>query len=53
MSGNKERKVDALVLGSDEGRGKLRKVTGSSKHTLIRKCPNGETRRGLFRVVMY
>ena len=35
--------VDALALGADEGRGKLRKATGSCKRTLIRRFPNGET----------
>ncbi len=27
----------------DEGRGKLRKASGSRKQALIRRCPNGET----------
>ena len=31
---------NALALGADEGRDKLRKATGSSKYTLIRGCPN-------------
>ena len=35
---------DALALEGDEGRVKLRKVVGSCKRALIRKCPNGETR---------
>jgi len=35
--------VDALVLAGDEGRGRLRKVTGSCQQALIRECPNGET----------
>jgi hypothetical protein len=35
--------VDALALRSDEGRGKLRKASGSGTHTLIRRYPNGET----------
>ena len=34
---------DALALGDDEGRGKLRKATGKCKQLLIRRCPNGET----------
>ena len=34
---------NALALGDDEGRGKLRKVTGRCKQPLIRKCPNGKT----------
>lgn len=35
---------DALALEGDEGRVKLRKAAGSCKRTLIRRCPNGETR---------
>jgi hypothetical protein len=35
--------VDALALGDDEGRGKLRKAVGSCKLALIRRCPNGGT----------
>ena len=35
--------VDALALRGDEGRGTLRKVTGSCEQALIRKSPNGET----------
>ena len=34
---------DALALGDDEGRGKLRKAAGKCKQLLIRRCPNGET----------
>ena len=34
---------DALALGDDEGRGKLRKVARRCKQPLIRKCPNGAT----------
>ena len=37
------RTVDALALEGEEGRGKLRKVSGSRKQAPIRKCPNGET----------
>ena len=36
--------VDALVLRGDEGRGTLRKATGSCERAMIRGCPNGETR---------
>ena len=32
---------DALALGGDEGRGKLRKATGIFKQELIRGYPNG------------
>ena len=39
-SSEKERMVDALALDADEGRGKLRKATGSRKQTSIRRCPN-------------
>ena len=35
---------DALALGGDEGRGKLRKAAGISKRELIRGYPNGTTR---------
>ena len=37
--------MDALALESDEGRGKLRKASGSGTHTMIRRYPNGETHR--------
>ena len=32
--------VDALALGADEGRDKLRKATGRSKYSEIRRYPN-------------
>jgi hypothetical protein len=35
--------VDALVPNADEGRGSLRKVSGSREQALIREYPNGET----------
>ena len=35
---------DALALGGEEGRDKLRKATGRSKYPLIRGYPNGATR---------
>ena len=35
--------MDALAPEDDEGRGKLRKASGSCKQALIRGCPNGET----------
>ena len=38
--------VDALAPRADEGRGRLRKASGSREQTLIRRCPNGETRLG-------
>jgi hypothetical protein len=31
---------DALELSGEEGRGKLRKAAGKSKHLLIRRYPN-------------
>jgi hypothetical protein len=34
-----------LAFGGEEGRGKLRKVAGISKHESIRQCPNGGTRQ--------
>ena len=36
---------DALALGGEEGRDKLRKAAGRSKYPLIRGYPNGATRR--------
>ena len=38
--------VDALAPRADEGRGRLRNAPGSREQTLIRRCPNGETRLG-------
>ena len=35
--------MDALAPEDDEGRGKLRKASGSRKQALIRGFPNGET----------
>ena len=48
MSGGKSRareghSVDALAPGGDEGRGTLRKATGSREQALIRGYPNGAT----------
>ena len=34
-----------MALGDDEGRAKLRKAAGSRTGAVIRRCPNGETRR--------
>ena len=34
---------DALVYGAEEGRGKLRKAAGRSKHPEIRRYPNEGT----------
>ncbi len=39
--------MDALALEGDEGRGKLRYASGSGKHTLIRRFPNGATQSAL------
>ena len=36
---------DALALGGEEGRDKMPKAAGSGKCTVIRRCPNGATRR--------
>ena len=36
---------DALVYGAEEGRGKLRKAAGRSKHLAIRRYPNEGTQR--------
>ena len=38
--------MDALAPTGDEGRGKLRKASGSRKQALIRRYPNGETLPG-------
>ena len=35
--------VDALALGAEEGRDKLRKATGRSTYSKIRRYPNVET----------
>ena len=35
--------MDALAPGGDEGRGTLRKATGSREQALIRGYPNGAT----------
>ena len=43
-SSDKEHQVDALALGAEEGRDKLRKAAGRSKYPLIRRYPNGGTR---------
>ena len=36
--------ADAYALRDDEGRDKLRKVTGRSTYFMFRKYPNGATR---------
>ena len=46
-----EHLVDALALRGEEGRGTLRKATGSCEQALIRGYPNGETRP--FRVTLW
>ncbi len=38
-----EHKVNALALGAEEGRDKLRKAAGRSKYPSIRRYPNGAT----------
>lgn len=40
---NEGHSVDALAPEGDEGRGTLRKATGSREQALIRGHPNGET----------
>ena len=45
-SSYKGHEVDALAPRADEGRGRLRKASGSREQTVIRRCPNGETRLG-------
>ena len=44
ISSREGRLVDALASRGDEGRGTLRKATGSREQALIRGYPNGETR---------
>ena len=46
---NKEHRADALALGAEEGRDKLRKAAVRGKYPPTRRCPNGETRRKRFR----
>ena len=46
VSSYKGHGVDALAPRADEGRGRLRKASGSREQTVIRRCPNGETRLG-------
>ena len=36
--------VEALALGGEEGRGRLRKATVSCEQAVIRGYPNGATR---------
>ena len=45
-SSEEEHRVDAKAPTADEGRGKLRKVTGNCKQVSIRGYPNGGTRPG-------
>ena len=42
-SSEEEHRADALALGADEGRDKLRKAAGRSKYPLIRRFPNEGT----------
>ena len=42
-SSEEEHKADALALGADEGRDKLRKAAGRSKYPMIRRYPNEGT----------
>jgi hypothetical protein len=44
-SSEEEHRADALAPSAEEGRGKLRKATGSRKQAENRRYPNGETRR--------
>ena len=52
-SSYKGRKVNALALGAEERRGKLRKALGRSKHPLIQGYLNGATRRCSYIVTVY
>ena len=42
-SSEEEHRADALALGAEEGRDKLRKAAGRSKYPLIRRYPNEGT----------
>ena len=42
-SSEKEHKVNALALGAEEGRDKLRKAACRSKYPIKRRSPNGAT----------
>ena len=44
-SSEEEHRADALALGADEGRDKLRKAAGRSTYPVSRGCLNGETRQ--------
>ena len=44
-SSEEEHRADAQAPSAEEGRGKLRKATGSRKQARNRRYPNGETRR--------
>ncbi len=43
--------MDAWTYITDEGRRRLRKVSGSCQQALIRECPNGETQLDLNLVI--
>ncbi len=43
-SSEERHEADALALGADEGRDKLRKAAGRGKYPSNRGCPNGGTR---------
>ena len=47
----KEHRADALALGAEEGRNKLRKATVRSKYPVTRRCPNEETHTNELRVL--
>ena len=42
-SSEEEHKADALALGAEEGRDKLRKAAVRSKYPMTRRYPNAET----------
>ena len=42
-SSEKEHKADALALGAEEGRDKLRKAAVRSKYPMTHRCPNAGT----------
>ena len=47
----KEHRADALALGAEEGRNKLRKAAVRSKYPVTRRSPNEETHTKKLRVL--
>ena len=45
--------MDALALGAEEGRDKLRKATGKSTYLEIRRYPNVETQCWQYNITVW